>query len=49
MIPNHKIPINPINPVEHSAHFVEAQNVVYDEVLNELQNWNKETNGWQRC
>ena len=43
MIPNQRIPINPINPVEPFAHFVEAQNMVYDEVLKELQNGSKET------
>jgi uncharacterized protein (DUF1810 family) len=43
MIPNQRIPIHPINPAEPFAHIVQAQNMVYDEVLNELQSGSKET------
>ena len=43
MIPNQRILINPINPAEPFAHFVQAQSMVYDEVIQELDKGRKET------
>jgi uncharacterized protein (DUF1810 family) len=43
MIPNQRIPINPINPAEPFAHFVQAQSMVYEEVIRELDKGRKET------
>ena len=43
MIPNQRIPINPINPAEPFAHFVQAQSMVYEEVIRELNKGRKET------
>jgi hypothetical protein len=43
MIPNQRIPINPINPAEPFAHFVQAQSMVYDAVIQELGQGRKET------
>ena len=43
MIPNQRIPINPINPAEPFAHFVQAQSMVYEEVIQELVQGRKET------
>ena len=43
MIPNQRILINHINPAEPFAHFVQAQSMVYDEVIQELDKGHKET------
>ena len=43
MIPNQRILINPINPAEPFAHFVQAQSMVYDQVIHELGQGRKET------
>ena len=43
MIPNQRIPINPIHPAEPFAHFVQAQSMVYDQVIHELGQGRKET------
>jgi uncharacterized protein (DUF1810 family) len=43
MIPNQGIPINPINPAEPFAQFVQAQSMVYEEVIQELSQGRKET------
>ena len=43
MIPNQRIPINPISSAKPFAYFVQAQNMVYDEVILELEQGRKET------
>lgn len=43
MVSNLRIPINPVDKLEPFAHFIQAQGMVYDEVIDELQKGHKET------
>jgi len=42
-----RIPINPINPAEPFAHFVQAQSMVYHQVIQKLQQDRKEPHDLQ--